>query len=73
MAEPANDAHLVQLVREALGRDPRTRDLPRINVSSCGLIVTLHGSLLPEQSRAVLEIVRGVDGVRDVVCKLDRA
>lgn len=70
MASPANDAHLVQLVRGALGRDPRTRRLPRVNVSSCKLVVTLHGSLLREQREAVCEVARGVEGVSGVVCKL---
>ncbi|WP_047866487.1 BON domain-containing protein [Rubrobacter aplysinae] len=70
MTTPANDAHLVQLVRGALGRDPRTRSLPRVNVSSCKLVVTLHGSLTAEQGRAVREVVSGVDGVEGIVCKL---
>src|ERR671910_3329189 len=45
---PANDALLVQLVRGTpgrgtLGRGPRSRGEPRINVSSCSFVVTLHG------------------------------
>lgn len=70
MDSPANDAHLIQLVRGALGRDARTRGLPRINVSSCKLVVTLHGSLPREQGRAACEVAREVSGVREVVCKL---
>ena len=68
---PPNDAHLVQLVRGALGRDELTRGLPRLNVSSCKRIVTLHG--FPhdtEERRAVEEAVRRVPGVRGVVNKL---
>lgn len=67
----ANDAQLIQLVRGALGRDPMMRGLPRPNVSSCKLIISLHGSVPgEEESRAIEEAVRGVPGVRDVENKL---
>ena len=69
-ASPANDAHLVQLVHGALGRDTRTRELPRINVSSCKFVVTLHGSLSHEQRLEACEVIRSVSGVREVVCKV---
>ena len=70
-ALPPNDAHLIQLVRGALGRVDRTRGLPRPNVSSCKRIVTLHGiSRDPEERRAIEEAVRRVPGVRGVVNKL---
>jgi len=70
-ASPPNDAHLIQLVRGILGRDERTRGMPRPNVSSCKRIVTLHGiSRGPEERRAVEEAVRRVPGVRGVVNKL---
>ena len=70
-ALPPNDAHLIQLVRGALGRDERTRGMPRPNVSSCKRIVTLHGiSRGAEELRAVEEAVRRVPGVRGVVNKL---
>lgn len=63
----ANDAHLIQLVRTALGRDSRTRNLPRLNVSSCKFVVTVHGSIgSAEEARAVCEVIRGVPGVREV-------
>lgn len=70
MASPANDAHLAQLVRAELGRDPATRDVPLVNVSSCKHVVTLHGDLTADQERAVREAARGVEGVREVVSKL---
>ena len=58
-------------MRRSLGRDERTRGLPRPNVSSCGNVVTLHGVAPgPEERRAVEETVRRVPGVRDVVNKL---
>ena len=67
----ANDAQLIQLVRGALGRDPKMRGLPRPNVSSCGQIVTLHG-VVPdsETGRAYEEAVSRVRGVKSVVNKL---
>ena len=70
MASPANDAHLAQLVRGELGRNPATRGVPRVNVSSCERVVTLHGELDADQARAVRETARGVEGVRRVVSKL---
>jgi osmotically-inducible protein OsmY len=66
---PANDALLVQLVRGALGR--RSRVTPRINVSSCSFVVTLHGVAGGAEGRDGIEAaVRAVPGVRDVVNKL---
>jgi osmotically-inducible protein OsmY len=66
---PANDALLVQLVRGALGR--RSRVTPRINVSSCSFVVTLHGVAGGAEERDGIEAaVRAVPGVRDVVNKL---
>ncbi len=68
-ALPANDALLIQLVRGALGR--RSRDTPRINVSSCSCVVTLHGSVRSAEERDGIETtVRSVPGVRGVVNKL---
>lgn len=67
----ANDAQLIQLVRGALGRDSKTRGLPRPNVSSCKLIISLHGSVPGSvESRLFEEAVRRVPGVRGVENKL---
>lgn len=67
----ANDAHLIQLVRGALGRDPSVRGLPRPNVSSCGLVITLHGRMPgAAERRAVEEAVARVPGVQGVENKL---
>jgi hypothetical protein len=64
-AVPANDSLLIQLVRGALGRRPR------INVSSCSFVVTLHGTVNNAEERNRTEAaVRMVPGVRDVVNKL---
>ena len=68
-ARPANDALLIQLVCGALGR--RSPGAPRINVSSCSCVVTLHGVARSAEEREGIEAaVRGVPGVRDVVNKL---
>ena len=67
----ANDAHLIQLVRGALGRDPSVRGLPRPNISSCGLIISLHGSVRGEEESSLFEeAVRRVPGVQGVENKL---
>lgn len=68
---PFNDAHLIQLVRGALGRTKWAKGLSRINVSSCKFIITLHGIVPDSEARIVIETaVRQVPGVRDVVNKL---
>ncbi len=70
-ATVANDALLIQLVRASLGRDAKTRDLARPNVSSCKFVVTLHGCVrLPEERRIIEEAVRRVPDVRGVVDKM---
>lgn len=68
---PANDAHLIQLVRTALGREAALRDEPRLNVSSCGMVVSLHGVVRGQERRALAEEVSGsVRGVEGVINKL---
>jgi hypothetical protein len=64
---PANDALLVQL-----GRGPRSRGEPRINISSCSFVVTLHGLARGAERRREIEVaVRAVPGVEDVVNRLE--
>ena len=70
----ANDAFLVQLVRGALSKEAKTRDLARPNVSSCKFVVTLHGSVrTPEERYAIEEVTRRLPGVRGVVNKIQTA
>ena len=70
----ANDAFLVQLVRGALSKEAKTRDLARPNVSSCKFVVTLHGSVrTPEERYAIEEVARRLPGVRGVVNKIQTA
>ncbi|WP_415752776.1 BON domain-containing protein [Rubrobacter radiotolerans] len=55
------------LVRGAFGRDAVLRSLPRLNVSSCSAVISLHGTVRREDERLRVERVsRGVPGVRDV-------
>jgi osmotically-inducible protein OsmY len=71
---PANDALLVQIVRGKLGRDLRLRGGPRINVSSCSFVVTLHGLASSAEQRLEIEAaVRAVPGVQGVVNRLEVA
>lgn len=66
MSDLANDAHLAQLVRSALGGKGRG-----VNVSSCAFVVTLHGAVEDEEARREIEaVVRSVEGVEGVVNKL---
>ena len=69
---PANDALLVQIVRGTLGYHPRLRGEPRINVSSCSFVVTLHGLASSAEERLDIEAaVRAVPGVQGVVNRLE--
>ncbi|MGB3632471.1 MAG: BON domain-containing protein [Rubrobacteraceae bacterium] len=69
---PFNDAHLIQPVRSALGRDKRTKGFSRINVSSCKFVVTLHGVVPNSKIRSGIEgAVRKVPGTQGVINKLD--
>ena len=65
--KPANDALLVQL-----GRGPRSRGEPRINIRSCSFVVTLHGlASSAERRRGIEAAVRAVPGVEGVVNRLE--
>ena len=54
-----------------MGTDRYFRGSPRINVSSCDFVVTLHGSVRDAEEREKIEAaVRAVPGVRDVTNRL---
>ena len=54
-----------------MGRHGRLRGSPRVNVSSCKFVVTLHGSVRDVGEREEIEAaVRAVPGVRDVTNRL---
>lgn len=63
---------LAQPVRGALGERGRADGRPKVNVSSCGFVVTLHGSVDgDEEAAGIVTCVRAVPGVRDVVNRLN--
>jgi osmotically-inducible protein OsmY len=69
---PANDALLVQIVRGTLGHHPRLSGGPRINISSCSFVVTLHGLASSAEGRLEIEAaVRAVPVVQGVVNRLE--
>ena len=69
-----NDVLLVQLVRGALGKAAKTRGLPRPNVSSCGFVVTQHGSVrVPEERNAIEEVTHRLPSIRGVENKVKTA
>jgi osmotically-inducible protein OsmY len=69
---PANDALLVQIVRGTLGHHPHLSGGPRINVSSCSFVVTLHGPASSAERRHEIEAaVRAVPWVQGVVNRLE--
>lgn len=71
-ARPANGAMLAQLVRGALGRRVRDRARSKVNVSSCGFVVALHGSADGAEEAAGIEArARAVPGVRGAVNRLN--
>jgi osmotically-inducible protein OsmY len=66
---PANDAQLIKAIRTVLERNERLRDGPRVNVSSCSFVVSLHGVVLDEERKTAFEeavrVVPGVEGVKN--------
>ena len=71
-ASVANDCLLVQLVRSFLGHDAKTFGLERPNVSSCFIVITLHGRVVGmEEHRTLEERVCRVPGVRNVVNRIE--
>lgn len=68
---PANDVRLIQLVRGSLGREGLSAAASRINISSCGSVVTLHGVVGDRGERGRVEnAVKEVPGVAGTVNKL---
>jgi osmotically-inducible protein OsmY len=58
------------MVRAALGRGGHLRGRPRINVSSCFFVVTLHGAVSEDDQGEIESAVRRVPGVADVINRL---
>lgn len=58
------------MVRSSLGRDGYLRERPRINVSSCAFVVTLHEAVSDDDRAETESAVRRVPGVANVINKL---
>lgn len=64
---PEQQEEIEQRIRTRIGEDPRTRDLPRINVEVNDGVAELRGpATTQEQKDAVGEIAAEVEGVREV-------
>jgi len=56
-----------QRIRTSIGEDPRTRDMPRVNVEVTGGVAELRGPAPSEEARqAASEIAASIEGVREV-------
>jgi osmotically-inducible protein OsmY len=56
-----------QRIRTQIGEDPRTMDMPRVNVEVNDGIAELRGEAPSEEAKAAAgEIASGVEGVREV-------
>ena len=61
------DRPLEERVREALGQDPRTADVPRLNVNVVEGTVFVRGAVGADVDQDVLrKVIEGVEGVSDV-------
>ncbi len=71
---PAGDPQLADKVRTRLGEDPRTADLPSLNINVVDGRVVVRGPQSDESDEsAIRDVVAGVDGVRDVEMELGPA
>jgi hypothetical protein len=63
-----DDTMLAQRVQTALGENPLTWDLPRLNVNSENFVITVRGPINSvEQLHDVENVIRNVKGVRRVI------
>src|ERR671911_1339753 len=64
---PEQQEDVEQRIRTSLGEDPRTMDLPRVNVEVNDGVAELRGTAPSEDAKtAAGEIASGVEGVREV-------
>ena len=64
---PEQQEEVEQRIRTSLGEDPRTMDMPRVNVEVNDGIAELRGTAPSEDAKtAAGEIASGVEGVREV-------
>lgn len=71
---PAGDPLLADKVRTRLGEDPRTSDLPSLNINVVDGTVVVRGALPGDADEgAIRDVVGSVEGVRDVDMELGSA
>ena len=64
---PEQQEEVEQRIRTSLGEDPRTMDMPRVNVEVNDGVAELRGTAPSEDAKtAAGEIASGVEGVREV-------
>ena len=64
---PEQQEEVEQRIRTRLGEDPRTMDMPRVNVEVNDGVAELRGVAPSEEAKAAAgEIASSIDGVRDV-------
>ena len=64
---PEQQEEIEQRIRTSLGEDPRTADMPRVNVEVNDGVAELRGTAPSEDAKtAAGEIASGVEGVREV-------
>ena len=71
---PSGDPQLADRVRTRLGEDPRTSDLPSLNINVVDGTVVVRGAVPGDaDENAIREVVGSVEGVRDVDMELGSA
>lgn len=71
---PAGDPQLADKVRTRLGEDPRTADLPSLNINVVDGTVVVRGALPGDADEdAIRDVVGSVEGVRDVDMEIGSA
>src|ERR671911_248624 len=64
---PVQQEEVEQRIRTRIGEDPRTMDLPRVNVEVNDGVAELRGTAPSEEAKAAVgEIASGTEGVREV-------
>jgi hypothetical protein len=64
---PVQQEEVEQQIRTRLGEDPRTMDMPRVNVEVNDGVAELRGEAPSEEAKAAAgEIASGIEGVREV-------
>ena len=71
MSAPASEKPLADRIRTRLGEDPRTSDLPKLNVNVVEGTVFVRGSVSSDVDKdAIKGVISDVEGVKDVDLQL---